>query len=189
MNHQALENQKFSEKALKGFLLKNVDPTTKDPAIQELNNYLVERVDTFWDTVVTPLSANGRFDGNKINWYFEIYKEGLEAQKLHSHPFTFINITQEQIDQLIKLFEGRTLREYLELGTSFLSNSYTLLSASLRDQLILTRLKHIYNSDHPVDWICQAEEEEEGIMKQTGENSEELISILNNISLIISRRV
>ena len=68
MDFPGLDNQQFSEKTLKGFLLKNVDPNAKSPAVRQLNNFLVKRVDTFWDQVIIPIRNNGTFDGNKTHF-------------------------------------------------------------------------------------------------------------------------
>jgi len=190
MSFPDLENQQFSEKTLKGFLLKNVSPNTNNnPAIQQLNNFLVQRVDTFWDQVIKPLQSNGTFDGNKINWYFEIYKEGLDARKLGTNPFTFAEIRDDQVQKLVEFYKDMTLREYIALGTSFLSNSYSMLTAWIRDQMVLLRLEHIYSSTNPLDWIHRAEEEENGIMAQKPDQVEGLIDVINNIGLIMSHRV
>ena len=190
MNIPDLDNQQFSEKTLKGFLLKNVDPNTNgNPALQQLNAYLVKRVDEFWTTVVEPLRKDGSFDGNKINWYFEIYKEGLDARRLGANRFDFVDISEQQVRDLVASFDGKTLSEYIGLGTSYLSNSYSMLSAWIRDQMVLLRLEHIYSSEDPLDWIRRAEAEEEGVMAKKPDQVEGLIEVLNNISLIISRRV
>nr|QBK87132.1 MAG: uncharacterized protein LCMAC201_00340 [Marseillevirus LCMAC201] len=188
MDFPGLDNQQFSEKTLKGFLLKGIDPNSKNPAVQSLNIFCIHRVDKFWVDVIEPLCQKGTFDGNKINWYFEIYKEGIEAHKVSANPFTFIEIKEEQIRDVIKFYDNKTLKQYLELGTSFLSNSYTLLSSWVRDQMVLLRLEHIYSSENPCDWIICAETEEHGIMKQQP-IIPGLMDIVNNISLIMSRKV
>jgi hypothetical protein len=186
MEIPSADNQKFSESTLKGFLLKNVDPNTKDPVIQTLNQYLTNRVDEFWVNVVQPLKRINKFDGNKINWYFQIYKEGLEAQKVFQNPFTFITISEEKIIEIVQFFEKKTLLEYLALGTSFITNAFSLLSLWQRDQLVIKRFNHIYNSNDPSKWILRAEEEEHGIMQQV---VDPITDILKNIGLIISRRI
>jgi len=188
MDRPTPNNQQFSEKTLKGFLLKNVDPTTTSPIVQLLNQYLIQRVDIFWNTVIVPLCKETKFNGNKINWYFEIYKEGLEAHKVNAHPFTFVNVSEEKIKEIVNFFEEKTILQYLELGTSFLSNCFSLLSSWYRDQLVLTRLKHIYYGDDPYQWILRAEAEEHGVMKQRVA-VKEVADIIRTIELIISRRI
>lgn len=188
MSFPGLENQKFSEKTLKGFLLKNLEQNPKSDGDKALNYHLIKRVDEFWDKVVTPLQSSDNFDGNKINWYYEIYKEGLEAKKLAVQPIVLYNISENTISEIITLFKDRTLGEYLELGTSFLSNVYAILSSRIRDQMVQVRLKHIYYSENPRDWVTRAEDEENGVMNQQPENIKDLVDIVNNISLIISRR-
>ena len=189
MTFPGIENQQFSEKTLKGFLLKNVDPTTTNPDVKALNTYLVAKVDIFWDDVIKPLEEKGhKINGNKINWYYEVYKEGLEARKLTTNPFPFLEITDEQISEIVDFFDGKSLLDYLELGTSFLSNTYSLLSSWVRDQFVLTRLDTIYNSNDPVDWILRAEEEEHGVMNKKPENVAKPMMIMNNIGMIMSKR-
>lgn len=183
------DNQQFSDTTLKGFILKNVDPTSQSPVIQQLNEYLIKRVDTFWEHVVVPLRKAGNFNGNKMNWYFEVYKEGIEARKVIDNPFSFINVTEDQIKEIIKFFQGKTIVQYCELGTSFLSNCYSLLSSWYRDQLVVFRLKKIYHSEDPYDWIVTAEAEERGAMSEKPEIIPGLADILNNIGLIMSKRV
>jgi hypothetical protein len=189
MSFPGLDNQQFSEKTLKGFLLKNLDLGNNNPSVQQLNAFLVKRVDEFWDQVVVPLCSDDKFDGNKINWYFEIYKEGLDARRLGAHPFTFFEIQESEIRKLVDFYNGKTLNEYIELGTSFLSNSYSMLTAWIRDQMVHLRLEHIYSSTNPVDWINRAEEEEKGIMDKKPDQVEGMVEVINNIGLIMSRRV
>jgi hypothetical protein len=186
-----LSNQKFNDNDLKGFLLKNLDKNTTNPSIQLLNKFLISRVNTFWEYVVLPLKKLDKFDGNKINWYFEIYKEGLQAKKLNNLSQQYINlfdISHEQIIQLINFYKNKDIFEYIDLGTSFLTNTYTLLNAWSRDQLLQLRLKHIYFSDLPFEWILYAQQEEKGIMIEKPK-IDGLTDILNNINLIISKRV
>lgn len=182
------DNQHFSEKTLKGFLLQNVDLNTQNPAVRELNNHLIHRVDVFWNDVVVPLQKNNKFNGNKINWYFEVYKEGIDAHKLHNNPFDFIQVNEENIEKLVKFLKDKTLEEYLNLGTSFLTNAYSMLSSWMRDKMVFMRLEHIYNTDSPYDWIVRAEKEENGIMDKQPDLVPGLIDILHNLNLIISKR-
>jgi len=189
MNIPDPENQQFSDSTLKGFLLKNVDTSTKNPAVKQLNEYIVKRVDTFWDLVVTPMREKGTFNGNKINWYFEIYKEGIEARRVINNPFSFINVTLEQIKEVVKFFKDKSVVEYCELGTSFLSSCYSLLSFWYRDQLVIFRLEKIYNSDNPIVWIITAEKEEHGAMTEKQTSIPELENVIKNIGLILSKRV
>lgn len=189
MDFSHLDTQKFSDKTLKGFLLKNLDPAPKTELAAQLNYYITRRVDDFWEDVVMPLKTSGGFDGNKINWYFEIYKEGYEAKKLALHPFCFNVLQREQVMGLVQFLETKDVMEYLELGTSFLSNAYTLLSSWIRDQMIALRLEHIYNSGNPLDWILRAEQEERGVMSQKAMDADIIYPILNTIGAIMSRRI
>lgn len=184
-----LPEQQFSEKTLKGFLLKNVDIGSKDSTIYLLNEFLIKRVDEFWDSVVIPLKALSKFNGNKINWYFEIYKEGLEARKVAKNPFLFVGITTDKIQSMVVFFKEKSPLEYIDLGTSFLSNCFSLLTSWYRDQLILKRLKTIYSSNSPHEWILTAEKEEHGIMSEQVTSIPEVAAILNTIKLILSKRI
>ena len=188
MNVPNPENQTFTDSTLKGFLLKNVDNSNTDPAVVELNKYLVQRVDTFWDQVVVPLRKAGNFNGNKINWYYEVYKEGVEARRVRDNQFTFITIDTEKIQEIMKFFQNKTVVQYCELGTSFLSNCHMVLSSWYRDQLVMFRLEKIYSSEDPLDWILTAEKEERGAMSQKPVIIEGLESVINNITLLMSRR-
>ena len=184
-----IDKQHFSDKTLKGFLLKNVESASTNPAVKSLNAFCIARVDHFWDTVVVPLRAVDKFDGNKINWYYEIYKEGYEARKMALHPFSFVNISMETSEKILAMFKDKTLAQYLELGTSYLSDCYFLLSAWHRDQLLLKRLVNIYSSDKPVDWILKAEIEEKGIMKENVDTMVGVSDILNNIRLLMVKKI
>lgn len=189
MSFPGLDNQNFSDQTLKGFLLKNVDNSTTNPAVLHLNQYLIDRVDKFWNDVVVPLRKANKFDGNKINWYFEVYKEGYEARRLRTNPFPFVNLTESTIKDMVAFYKDLTLKEYIELGSSFLTNSYSLLSSWVRDQMALMRLEHIYTSENPHEWILRAEEEEHGIMEQKPDNIEGVMDILRNIGLLMSRKI
>lgn len=189
MQFPNIDNQKFSDKTLRGFLLKNVDSQTDNIHVKTLNKYLINRVDNFWDQVVIPLRKQGKFKPQKIEWYFEVYKEGYEARRVGKNPYPFLNIDGDKVKQIIEFFKDKSLLQYLELGTSYLTNTYSLLSSWTRDQMILTRLEKIYSSEDPCDWIKRAEEEEKGIMSQKLNYIDGLQDILNNIGLIISKRV
>ena len=184
-----MDNQTFTETTLKGFLLKNVDLETNNPTIIQLNKFLIARVDQFWVDVVLPLRKMGKFDGNKVNWYFEIYKEGVEARKLNNVLFLIMPINESQITSLVLFYKDKTLYEYINLGTSFLANSFAVLSAWTRDQLLYKRLHAIYNDESPVNWIVRAEAEEHGIMSEKECSIEGLDLILKNIGLLMSRRI
>lgn len=189
MDIPPLNEQTFSETTLKGILLNNVDRKSKDPHIIILNKYLISRVDHFWDNVVVPLKNEGVFDGNKINWYFQIYKEGYEAKKVHNNK-TLFNLSKDEIQNLVDFLKDKTLNEYLELGTSFLANSYALLTSWIRDQMIVERLEYIYIGDDPVIWVHKAEKEEEYMASNFDKDIVPgLNDILKNVGLIISRRV
>jgi hypothetical protein len=189
MNIPGFDNQNFSEKTLKGILLQNVDRKSKDPMVIKLNQFLIERVDIFWDQIVIPLKYKNKFNPNKITWYFNIYKEALEARKVKNNPFNKINITVEQIVDLVNFYNEKTIDQYIELGTSFLANTLSILTSWLRDQTILMRLETVYNSSDPVQWILQAEAEERGIMSKKPDGLPELETVIKNISFIMSRRV
>ena len=104
-NIPTTDNQQFSDQTLKGFLLKNIDPSTQqDPAVQILNQYLVKRVDNFWDQVIIPLRNAKEFDGNKVNYYFELYKEGLEARRVLANPFPFLSVSDDKIKEIRSKF-------------------------------------------------------------------------------------
>lgn len=186
MDIPEFNNPKFSEQTLKGFLLKHIEPNSTNPEVQELNHYQISRVDRFWESVIKPLEKEGKFDGNKIQWYFEIYKEGLEAHKSREHA---TSIPDEKVDEIVEKLRGLKITEFIELGTSFLSNSFALLTAWVREKLIVYRLKHIYHSDSPIDWIHRAEAEEEGAMKQTIEGAEEVQEVMRKIALIMHHRI
>ena len=182
-------NQEFSERTLKGALLNNVDLKTENPTIQRLNHYLVKRVDEFWDTVVVPLKKIDRFDGNKIKWYFDVYKEGIDARKLSENPFAFISVTDEVVTEIVEFYKDKTLTDYINLGNSFLTNTFMLLSSALRDRLVLYRREHIYSSTEPYEWIIKAEDEERGAMEHKGNLPNGVEDILKNIGLLKQKRV
>jgi hypothetical protein len=184
-----LENQDFDDNNLKGFLLTNLDHKNKHPNVLIINDFLLKRVDLFWDSVVLPLRKLNKFDPNKIKWYYEVYKEGIEANKVSKNSFQFLNIDDKCITNIVNFYKNKSFEEYLSLGTSFLSNSYMILSAWYRDQLILQRLQNIYKSDDAYEWILEAEKEEHGLMSKNTFNVPEITEILQNINLIISRRV
>lgn len=184
-----LNDQNFSDKTLKGFLLKNVDPNPANVHIQNLNKYLIDRVDNFWKDVVIPLRNMNRFDGNKINWYFEIYREGLESQKLIDNPFNYLQSDEQKFEELVSFLSGKSLLEYLTLGTSFLTNTFAFLTSRVRDTMMLKRKEIIYVSNEPVNWIIKAEEEEHGLMTNCYGDDKRVQQIINNISLIIARKV
>jgi hypothetical protein len=180
-------NQEFSDSTLKGLLLANVDRTTQNETVLTLNKILIKRVDTFWEKIVIPLKSQKKFDGNKIKWYFSIYREGLEARKTITTPFLFLNVTSSDIEHVLAFYKNKTLAQYLDFGICFLSNTLSLLTNWSRDNLMIKRLEKIYTTDNPLQWITTAEAEEHGAMSDKGEFPE-IFSIINNIQLIMSRR-
>jgi len=188
-NIPPLNEQTFTETALRGFVFTPIENRMNDPGITFLNKFLEGRVDSFWEKVVIPLRQTNDFDPNKIKWYFEIYKEGLEAHTCRKNPFTFVEITQEQIEEIVEFYNNKTLKEYLNLGMTFISNTFTILSSWYRDQLVQHRLETIYNSQEPVNWIKTAEQEETGAMQKEIETVPGLKQVLENISMLMSRRI
>lgn len=180
------DNQQFSEKTLKGYLLKNCNPNATDPSEKALNVFLTGRVDKFWDDVVNPLRKYHSFDGNKIAWYFEIYKEGMEARKLGNGCSNGSTGDDEQVQKIVAHLEKKTIMEYIELGKSFLCNAHMVLIAYKRDKQLLHRLRHIYASDSPVDWITTADREEKGLMNMV-EDLTPVNNIIRNIGMLITR--
>ena len=183
------ENQEFSETTLKGFLLKNIDRKTDNPTILAINKILIAQVDRFWEAIVVPLRKSKQLNGNKINWYFQIYKEGYEARKLALHPFTAMVCDEATVKSIIESFKDKTLTEYIELGTSYLANAASILNAWIRDQTLLKRLATVYKSDNPYDWVIAAEKEEHGVMKESVGNVPGLRETLNNITILLAKRV
>lgn len=183
-------DQQFSEKTLKGFLMKNVQPGAQDPRVKDLNSYLVARVDRFWDDVAVPLIKNGVFNPEKIVWYYEIYKEGIEARRVNQNPFVHVPVTQEIIDNIVDELLVLNVPELCDLGGTYLSSAYTVLCSWYRDELISKRYRLLYVSENPVDWITSAQAEEDGLMMMSAtEGKPEVTDLLTRIGLIISRRV
>lgn len=182
------QNQEFSEQNLKGFLLKNVDQNSNNPHIIELNKFLINRVEQFWKDIVIPLKEEQNFNPHKINWYFEIYKEGLESKKVQNHPFKLLKVSETDIKNLISEFDEKTLEQYLEKGMHYLSTVYSILSIWKRDTLLQRRSENIYDSPEPISWIHCAEEKED-LMKNEVKNLSQLDNLLQNISLLMAKKV
>ena len=179
--------QDYTEQTLKKFLLDNLSNVPGNPTLSAMDLYLTNRVNTFWTRVAKPLKEKDTFDGNKIKWYFEIYKEGVRAHAMKQNPFVYLVITPENIEGLLKIFKEKTLIDYIGLGTSFLSDAYSLMLAWSRDQRLIKRLETIYASENPLDWILAAEREEAGVMRETATSYPEIQSIMNNIQLVLSK--
>jgi hypothetical protein len=182
-----IDEQEFSEQTLKGYLLKNVDPTNTNPIVQKINKYLTDRVELFWVEVVGPLREQNRFDPNKLMWYYEIYREGLDANKLVNNKLNLFEFNRKQVEELVKYFESLTFEQHLQLGTSILSNSYMLLSSWLRDDGLVYRYNSIYKDHQPHEWIIMCEDTPD-IMKNS-DTVAALPTVLKNISLIIAKRL
>jgi len=186
MDLSQLDKQTPSEKTLKGFLLKNVDYTATEPIIKELNEFLIGRVDKFWEQVVIPLQEINRFDYNKLQWYFDLYKEGIDVHAKNS--FDYVEITTENVERLMNFLKPLTLTQYASLGPSFLANSFSVLSYALRQILLQYRAKNLYCYNNPVEWIITAEDNPK-LLEQASADVNDLIKIINNVGLLMSRKV
>ena len=184
-----LGKQTINDNNLRGFLLKNVNSQTQHPHEKLLNQFLENRVNMFFTSVVEPLRTMNHFNQDKIQWYFAIYKEGLEAYKVQANPFTFLNVSRDQINEIVLFLKDKDLLALCELGASFLTNAYTALTGYFRDQLVLVRLDTIYKSDKPVDWILIAEKEEDGLMKQNVDTVPEVHDVIQKITFLMNKRV
>lgn len=167
-------------------LTKNVDLRSQDPKVIDVNNFITERVNTFLNEVVDEIPD---FDCNKLEWYFEIYKEGLEIHKFLNNNHPMIQITGQNIRSITEYFAGKTIEEYLALGLNYLTTVYSVLSTFIRNELINHRAATIYLTNNPVEWIKTAVSEERGEMSKKPEELEDVINVVSNIGLIISRRV
>lgn len=182
--------QTYTDTTLKGFILRNLRPNpNNDPALKAANDYLNTSVDNFWNDVVVPLREKGSFVPDKINWYFEIYKEALEVRKANAVPFPFGMVGDSEVDEIKEMFENAEMKDYIEMGTSTLSTVYSLLTNWLTRKASAMRLEKLYYSNTPVDWILKAEEEEHGIMSQKPSGTEDIMPILSKIGLIMSMKL
>jgi len=157
--------------------------------LEILNNHINEKLERFWEKVVIPLEQEGLFNPNKLRWYFEVYKEGIEANRVINNIFPFINISDNVVNDIISFYNHKTIEEYMELGSTYLSNTFMVLSAWYRNQMIMKRLKYIYKSEKPVEWIKEAEKEEWGKMTETVTLSPELYKIMENIKILCGTNI
>lgn len=181
------DTQELSTNQIKKLLTKNLSKSDDD-RVKLLNSYILVLIENFCDQVVDPLKNINQFDNNKTLWYFQIYKEGLEAKKLlkHNTEFEFLEIKENQIQKLVDFLSSKDIIEYCELGSGFLGKAFTLISAWYRDKLLYNRLKTIYQSENPIDWIKNAEYKDK-IMELNINNLPELKLIMDNLNIIIGK--
>lgn len=175
------DKQKLSEASVKKMLLKNLIPIKaangderKLQVYTEINNFLKERVETFLK--ILPEDTNP----NKIEWYFEIYKEGydiLNENKLSKR-------SEEEIKDLIASFKNKSITDYCKMGSCFLADVFATLSAYYRDKLLEDRLKTVYTCSDPKVWFENAEE-----LTVTKIEDPDVALILDIIQLLKSRKV
>lgn len=182
--------QNYTDSNLRGFLLKGLKPNQgKNPDIAAANEYLTDSVDRFWRDIVEPLREKESFNPDKILWYFEIYKEGLEIRRAAEKPCRFGQILDSDVEEIKKEFFELEFKDYLDLGNTYLANVYTVLTRWLGNRASKMRLANIYNSDAPVEWILTAEKEERGLMEQKPEGTDDIMPIIGKIGLIISMKL
>jgi len=181
------DTQELSTNQIKKLLTKNLSKSDDD-RVKLLNSYILVLIENFCDQVVDPLKNINQFDNNKTLWYFQIYKEGLEAKKLlkHNTEFEFLEIKENQIQKLVDFLASKDIIEYCELGSGFLGKAFTLISSWYRDKLLYNRLQTIYQSENPIDWIKNAEYKDK-IMELNINNLPELKLIMDNLNIIIGK--
>lgn len=181
------DTQDLSTNQIKKLLTKNLSKSDDD-RVKLLNSYILVLIENFCEHIVEPLKTSNTYDNNKTMWYFQIYKEGLEAKKMLKNisDFDFLEIKESQIQKLVAFLSNKDILEYCELGSSFLGKAFTLISAWYRDKLLYNRLKTIYESDIPTDWIKNAEYKDK-IMDLNINNLPELKLIMENLNIIIGK--
>ena len=186
------DKQRLSLAALRAQLLKNLInipsnvPEHKAVVYREINKFLESKVDKFLLLVNYDTLEN--FNPNKIEWYYEIYKEGLEVSA--SLGPIMDNDLEIKVKEIIDFLSPKSITEFCEMGSTRLSEYFVVLSSWCRDKLIEHRRKTIYNSLDPLMWIKNAEDQDQGAMMFTIQHlDKDMPFILDKIQLLKSRKI
>jgi hypothetical protein len=186
---ELIKEHTVTQDDIKQILMNGITLNEKDDDYIEIKNILDTRIDVFMKDVIIPLQSSGNFDINKINWYFALYKEGFEAQKVKNRSVSSEFDIESLIEKYVNELQHKTITELLDYGTSYLSFVYTLITSFHRDNLILERLKIIYNTPEPVDWIYNAQLYEKELLEINIFSHSYTSDILKKISKILSKRL
>lgn len=156
------ESSKVDPNAIQNSLIVNLPQ--ENPESKGLRDFLLERVANFYKDVVEPMNErDSTFPMGKTRFFFEIYKEGLEANKLYNdHTFSkFFTITEEEVNNLVAFVNKTDFKQLCELGSSFVINSFFTLQNWCRDIFLIERYSLVYgNGSKPLDWIDAVVENE-----------------------------
>ena len=188
-----IEEQTYTDNNLKGFLLSknniHMFKNSNDTLIQEGVTVYENRVDNFMKDVVEPLKQENKLNVDKLQWYYEIYKEAQEARKVKTQSLFDKDISHELIQSLIQTLKDKNVEELLSYGTSYISTAFSLISSWYRDMMILSRLDTLYYSEDPVEWIKKAEENEKDIMEINVDSDPSTRQLLHKMSLIMKLKI
>ncbi len=200
------DKQKLSVSSIKAELLKNLIPINdktvppgkegsekKLKVYTEFNSFLQKRVDAFVE-IISLLEVLQEVNPNKIPWYYEIFKEGLEMFNDKAGKYAMDLDFQEMwtmVDDLSKM----STEEMCALGQNCLTDIFAQISAWYRDTLLRYRKEKVYNSKSPLEWFKAAEENDEVLMKTITGNLEglnihpDVTKVLDMIQLLRSRKL
>lgn len=134
-------------------LIKRIPKTrVQNDELMDIRQNLMDRIDTFISDVVMKLD-NVTVENSL--YFFEIYKEGLEAIKLTETEYHPIDFNEHSVRRIINLLKGLTLTEMSNLGLVYLSDCYTLLTGYLRNKVTKMRYDTIYSVSPPNEWIAK----------------------------------
>lgn len=157
-NSKELTNKSTVDSAIenvKNMLLVNLPQET--PETKSLCDFLLERIENFYLDVIKPMTErDSSFPMSKTHLFFEIYKEGLEANKLYDNSSfsKFITITQSEVDNLVNTINNESFKQLCERGSSFIANSFYTIQNWYRDVAVINRYSLVYgNGNTPLDWI------------------------------------
>ena len=166
---------------IKKRLIGNIDQNSADNRVRILHKYLSNLVDSFYEKVIIPLQAEKKFMADHLEYYYEIYKEGVEVDKITKSNFN--EPQKEMVEKLIAELKKKSFEELIHLGTTYLADCSKIITQWHRFELFRKRYSRIYNNEHPHMWILNAQHENAFAIDIDKDTS----YILSSINLILEK--
>lgn len=177
-------SETIEDSQIKNSIIMNL-PKPGNPVTDPLRTACLAMVETFFRDIVQPMRERGGYPVSKTNWFFSLYREGIEATRLATQRNIFsdyVTIDKLAIESLVQRVNDTPLDELYGYGASFTANAMNVINGWYRDQAVLERYNLIYSTGDPLTWI-DVISENESILKYTF--PEPVMSAMERLSLIM----
>lgn len=141
------------------------------------------RIDDFISSVIEPLRQMNKLQNTKIVWYYELFKEKLECEKIMKEDN---HTDMSMINTIETLFYEKTPKEIVDnFSGTYIATCFYILCGYYKKEILKVRYEKIYKDRDIIESIFLAQDPKyEDIMKFnifTHPESGELLKKLNGV--------